>query len=219
MKLQKKGWETRSIALSAVFSALSIMLTMTNITIPFPLLPYLQFDFSEIPVTMSFFLVGPQYALLSTAIYWIVLTIRASDILGPAMKGAAVVSMIVGLWLASKLSNRNFDRRLRSLVSTGLVLGITIRVIVMSVFNYAVFTVIAPFWLDYATGLVAALGLPTSSPIQTILWVLLLTGIYNLLHTALSMIPSVYVSEATIKRIPSLAGNSWIAMYLDKNQE
>ena len=218
MKRNKTGMDTRSIALSAIFSALAVMLTMINITIPFPLLPYLKFDFSEIPVTMSFFLIGPQYALLSTAIYWIVLTIRAGDILGPAMKGAAVTSMIIGLWVASKITSGDKANGVKSLISSGLVIGILLRVVVMSVFNYAVFTIIAPFWLDYATGLVAALGLPTTSTSQTILWVLLLTGFYNLLHTALSMIPSVFITEATIDRVPNLAGNSWISQYRNKEQ-
>ncbi len=210
--------DTRSIALSAIFSALAVMLTMINITIPFPLLPYLKFDFSEIPVTIAFFLVGPRYALLSTAIYWIVLTIRAGDILGPAMKGAAVASMIIGLWVASKVTKGGKSNGVKSLITSGLVIGILLRVVVMSVFNYAVFTIIAPFWLDYATGLVAALGLPTTSTSSTILWVLLLTGLYNLLHTALSMIPSVFITEATINRVPNLADNSWIAQYRNKEQ-
>jgi riboflavin transporter FmnP len=191
---------------------------MINITIPFPLLPYLKFDFSEIPVTISFFLIGPQYALLSTAIYWVVLTIRAGDILGPAMKGAAVASMIIGLWAASKVTSRDKSKSVKPLITSGLIIGILLRVVVMSLFNYAVLTVIAPFWLDYAAGLVAALGLPTTSTSQTILWVLLLTGLYNLLHTALSMIPSVFISEATIERVPNLAGNSWISQYRNNEQ-
>jgi riboflavin transporter FmnP len=214
----KTGMDTRSIALSAIFSALAIMLTMINITIPFPLLPYLKFDFSEIPVTMAFFLIGPQYALLSTAIYWVVLTIRAGDILGPAMKGAAVASMILGLWAASKVTNGSKAKGIKSLITSGLVIGGLLRVVVLSLFNYVVLTVIAPFWLDYATGLVALLGLPTATASQTIIWVLLLTGLYNFLHTALSMIPSVFITEATINRVPNLAGNSWITQYRNKKQ-
>ena len=213
MNNSKSGMDTRSIALSAVFSALSVMLTMINITIPFPLLPYLKFDFSEIPVTTAFFLVGPQYALLSTAIYWIVLTIRAGDILGPAMKMAGVASMIIGLWIGAKVTK---GRELRSMVTTGMVIGIILRVITMSVFNYAVFTVIAPFYLDYAAGLIAALGLPTTTAFQTILYALLLTGIYNLLHTVLSLVPAVFVSEASLNRMPYIAANSWIAKYKKK---
>lgn len=209
--------DTRSIALSSIFSALAVMLTMTNLTIPFPLLPYLKFDFSEIPVAMSFFLIGPQYALLTTAIYWIVLTIRAGDILGPAMKGIAVASMIIGFWVASKTTKEHKANGIKSLMISGLVVGVLLRVLVMSVFNYAVFVFIAPFWLDYAAGFITALGLPTSTTSQTILWVLLLTGLYNLLHTTLSMIPSVFISEAAIDRVPNLASNSWIAKY--KNSE
>lgn len=218
MNKNKTAMDTRSIALCAIFSALAVMLTMVNITIPFPLLPYLKFDFSEIPVTMVFFLIGPQYALLSTAIYWIVLTIRAGDILGPAMKGAAVASMIIGLWVASKVTKGNKTKGVKSLITSGLAIGGLLRVIVLSMFNYAVLTYIAPFWLDYATGLVAVLGLPTTSASQTILWVLLLTGLYNFLHTALSMIPSVFITETTINRVPNLAGNSWISQYRNKEQ-
>ena len=218
MNRNKTGMDTRSIALSAIFSALAVMLTMINITIPFPLLPYLKFDFSEIPVTMSFFLIGPQYALLSTAIYWIVLTIRAGDILGPAMKGAAVASMIIGLWVTSKIIKGNKAKDVKSLITSGLAIGGLLRVVVLSVFNYAVLTYIAPFWLDYAAGFVAVLGLPTTSTSQTVLWVLLLTGLYNFLHTALSMIPSVFITEATINRVPNLAGNSWIGQYRNNDQ-
>lgn len=213
MNNNKSGMDTRSIALSAVFSALSVMLTMINITIPFPLLPYLKFDFSEIPVTTAFFLVGPQYALLSTAIYWIVLTIRAGDILGPAMKMVGVASMIIGLWVGAKITKGN---DLKQMITSGTVIGIILRVITMSIFNYAVFTVIAPFYLDYAAGLIAALGLPTTTAFQTILYALLLTGIYNLLHTVLSLVPAVFVSEASLNRMPYIAANSWIAKYKKK---
>jgi riboflavin transporter FmnP len=213
VKNSKSNINTRAIALSAVFSALAVMLTMTNLTIPFPLLPYLQFDFSEIPVTSAFFLVGPQYALLSSVIYWIVLTIRAGDILGPAMKFAAVASMIIGFWVASFVTKGKKTQGIRSLVISGLLFGIILRVIVMSLFNYAVLLFIAPFYLDYAAGLVAALGLPTTTTFQTVLWVLILTGLYNLLHTILSMVPSVFISEASVQRVPNLIGDSWIDNY------
>ena len=155
---------------------------------------------------------------ISTAIYWIVLTIRAGDILGPAMKGAAVASMIIGLWVASKVTKGNKTKGVKSLITSGLAIGGLLRVIVLSVFNYAVLTYIAPFWLDYATGLVAVLGLPTTSASQTILWVLVLTGLYNFLHTALSMIPSAFITETTINRVPNLAGNSWISQYRNKER-
>jgi riboflavin transporter FmnP len=213
VKNLKSNVNSRAISLSAVFSALAVMLTMTNLTIPFPLLPYLRFDFSEIPVTSAFFLIGPQYALLSSVIYWIVLTIRAGDILGPAMKFAAVASMIIGFWAASKITRGEKAQRLRTLVISGLFIGIVLRVVVMSLINYAVLLFIAPFYLDYAAGLVAALGLPTSTTLQTVFWVLLLTGLYNLLHTILSMVPSVFISEASIERVPNLIGESWIADY------
>ena len=213
---QKNSVNTRAISLSAVFSALSVVLTMAKLTIPFPLLPYLEFDFSEIPITSVVFLIGPEYAMLSAAIYWIVLTIRAGDLLGPAMKFAAVASMIIGFWLVSKITNGKTQKSLQSAVTSGLVLGVVIRVLVMSVFNYVVLTVIAPFWLDYAAGFVAVLGLPTTSALQTILWVLVLTGIYNLLHTVLSVVPSAFISEAAIGRIPNLVSGSWIMQYKKK---
>ena len=216
MNTQKNSVNTRAISLSAVFSALSVVLTMAKLTIPFPLLPYLEFDFSEIPITAVVFLIGPQYAMLSAIIYWIVLTIRAGDLLGPAMKFAAVAAMIIGFWIISKINNGKNNRSLQSVVTSGTVFGIILRVLVMSVFNYVVLTIIAPFWLDYAAGFVAVLGLPTASSFQTILWVLVLTGIYNLLHTLLSVIPSVFISEAALGRIPNLVSDSWIMKFKKK---
>lgn len=211
MSGNKPSMNTRSLALSAIFSALAIMLTMAKITIPFPLLPYLEFDLSEIPVTISFFLLGPQYSLLSAVIYWIALTMRAGELLGPAMKGVAVVSMILGLWATTRPVGKNAGYR--TLIASGLIGSSILRVIAMSAFNYVVLTIIAPFWLDFASGLVAAIGLPTTTPSQTIFWVLLLTGLYNALHTVLSMIPSVYITDATINRLPTLQGNSWLENY------
>ncbi|MFC1803547.1 ECF transporter S component [Thermoproteota archaeon] len=219
MKNRKASLNTREISLSAVFSALAVMLTMVNLTIPFPLLPYLKFDFSEIPVTSAFFLIGPQYALLSSVIYWIVLTIRAGEILGPAMKFAAVASMIIGFWVASKVTNGKKTRDIKPLIMSGLVIGIILRVVVMSLFNYTILVFIAPFWLDYATGFIAVLGLSTANSFQTVLWVLVLTGFYNLLHTILSMGPSVFISKASVERVPNLLSDSWIAQYKNPKKQ
>jgi len=201
-------FKTYPIALSTIFSALAVTLTLTNITIPFPFLPYLKFDFSEIPVTMSLYLIGPQYALLTTVIYWMILTIRAGELLGPAMKGAAVTSMILGFWIINSVKSKTANKK--TIIYTGLALGMIVRIIVMSIFNYAVFMYIAPFYLDYAAGLIAAIGLPVATKTQVLLWTLILTGIYNLLHTLLSTLPSLFIAEASIDRVPSLAGSSWI---------
>ena len=124
--------------------------------------------------------------------------------------------MIIGFWLISKLSNKEKNRSFNAVVTSGTVFGIIFRVLVMSVFNYVVLTIIAPFWLDYAAGFITVLSLPTASSLQTVLWVLVLTGIYNLLHTILSVVPSVVISEASIDRIPNLVSDSWIMQYKKK---
>ena len=206
------------IAMSAILSALAIVLTIINLTIPFPILPYLKFDFSEIPVTIALLLLGPVYGLLSAVIYWIVLTIRAGDILGPAMKFAAVASMMAGFWIASTLYRRTSKGNdvVRTL-SVGFSLGSLLRVAIMSVFNYVVLIFIAPYYLDFVAPLLGAVGLPSGTSFDVLLWTLILTAVYNLIHTFVSMLPAYLLARVSFDRIPGLVGNSWILQITDNS--
>lgn len=199
---------TTEIAATAIFSAMAVAITMAKLTVPYPLLPYLKFDVSEIPVTVALFLLGPLSGLSSTIIYWLVLTLRAGDILGPAMKFAAVASMMIGFTLGALLSRRAGGGFKLSMV-VGLLLGALTRVLVMSLLNLLILTIIAPYYLEFAKPLLASIGLPVETNLGAIIWVLVLTAIYNLLHTLLAVLPAYLIAEAALRRIPGLLGGGW----------
>lgn len=217
--LKNKGGRLRSrsaaIAVTAIFSAMAVVITMTNLTIPFPPLPYLKFDLSEVPVTVALMLMGPVYGFLSSVIYWIVLTMRAGDVLGPAMKFAAVASMIVGFWVASAIYRRVVKKKsIVSMMVSGFLLGSLFRIIVMSAFNYLVLLYIAPYWVDFIAPILASIGLPAETTMDVVIWSLLLTAVYNAIHSAISVFPAYLLMKASLERVPGIIGGAWIREFL-----
>lgn len=217
--LKNKGGRLRSrsaaIAVTAIFSAMAVVITMTNLTIPFPPLPYLKFDLSEVPVTVALMLMGPVYGFLSSVIYWIVLTMRAGDVLGPAMKFAAVASMIVGFWVASAIYRRVVKKKsIVSMMVSGFLLGSLFRIIVMSVFNYLVLLYIAPYYVDFIAPILASIGLPAETTMDVVIWSLLLTAVYNAIHSAISVFPAYLLMKASLERVPGIIGGAWIREFL-----
>ena len=123
--------------------------------------------------------IGYENRLLSSVIYWLVLTMRAGDLLGPAMKFAAVSSMIVGFWVASVVYSRVARRKsITSTIIIGFLLGSLFRVVIMSVFNYFLLLYIAPYYVDFITPLLASIGLPAETNMDVVIWSLLLTAVY-----------------------------------------
>ena len=83
----------------------------------------------------------------------------------------------------------------------GLGLGGVLRVVVMSFVNYYVILYIAPFYLDFITGLLGATGLPNSTTFEVMTWTLIITGIYNLAHSLFSIVPAYYITGLIRKRL------------------
>lgn len=98
---------TVTLAGAAVFAAPVAILVLAKAEVAFPLIPYLQIDFSEIPIYIVFFLFGPLAALISSVVQWIFLNVTGSDAPpGPPIKFVAVVSTLGGLWLGSAVYGR-----------------------------------------------------------------------------------------------------------------
>jgi riboflavin transporter FmnP len=124
------------VASASCLASLAALLAALPLSFPYPVIPYLRFDLAEIPVFLALLLLGPWAGMLSSIAYWLILLLVGSfSPLGPAMKFAAVLSTLIGLWAGF---------RIRASPRTGLliggVLGCAIRVAVMSVFNYNVST-------------------------------------------------------------------------------
>ena len=196
----------------AVFSSLSIILAITRAEVPFPPLPYLKFDFAEIPIMIVFMLGGPVPALVTEVIHWLGLTFR-SGWLGPLMKFLAVVPMIIGFWIGvkigAKIPQRHWRTGSRRIFIIGMIFGIIIRVVVCSLTNIIFFLFISPSYLLYAEAMLRAIGISISSQIDVWIWTLILTGIFNAIHVPLSSITSLIILRAALRKIPSVARNIW----------
>jgi len=128
---------------------------------------------------------------------------------------AAFASKIVGFWVASAVYRRVVKRkRLASMMVVGFLMGSLFRVIVMSVFNYLVLLYIPPYCVDFIAPLLTSIGLPTETILDVVAWSLLLTAVYNVIHSAISVFPAYLLTKASLERVPDIIGGAWIREFL-----
>jgi len=212
---------TVTLAGAGVFAALAAILTLAKAAVPFPLIPYLQIDFSEVPILIAFFLFGPTAGAIAAVIQWIFLNVTGSDApLGPAIKFVAVISTLGGLWLGSELYRRVKGNKARPSLAVSMILGSGIlwRVVAMTVVNYAVLVYIAPvfFGADYLGfakfTLEKSTGWQFGSETMILTYTLLFTAVYNVVNLLVAAIPAgLIVSPITnsFKHITSV--DAWLA--------
>lgn len=197
------------IAYIIVLSALAIALTFSRAEIPYPLLPYLKFDFAEIPVMLSLLLGGLYPGLVTAVIHWIGLTIARGWFLGPLMKFLAVAPMVIGFWLGMRIMRK--DLLLLRSIAVALSFGIVLRVIVCAIINTAVLLFIAPEYLRFSAACLKAIGMSVSSEIDALSWTLIFNAVFNALHVIFSAAIAIILFIAIIKRIPGLAERAWLS--------
>ena len=190
---------TVTLAGAAVFSALAALLTLSRASIPFPLIPYLQIDFAELPIYIAFFLFGPLAAIITELVHWLFLNITGSDApLGPAIKLVAVLSTLCGFWAGSSVYPHLAPGRGRPAVALSLMFGggLVIRVVAMTVVNYIVILYVGPvvFGLNYMAfaraTLVQTTGWQFSGDAILLFWVLVFTALYNVINLFAAAIPA-----------------------------
>jgi riboflavin transporter FmnP len=190
---------TVTLAGAAVFSALAALLTLSRAAIPFPLIPYLQIDFAELPIYISFFLFGPVAAIITELVHWLFLNITGSDApLGPAIKLFAVLSTLCGFWAGSSIYSHLAGGRARPAVALSLMFGagMLLRVVAMTIVNYIVLLYVGPviFGLNYMAfakiTLVKTTGWEFSGNTVLLFWVLTFTALYNVINLLAATIPA-----------------------------
>jgi riboflavin transporter FmnP len=129
----------RNIATIAIFAALSVFLNISPLKLPAPFAPYLIYQIWEIPIVTAFLLFGPVAAVTITVLNTIILMGVFPGPLpaGPLYNLAAVLSMLLGIYVVQKLVAEHFrTRRETMLTATSTILGIVARVGVMSIVNW-----------------------------------------------------------------------------------
>jgi riboflavin transporter FmnP len=191
---------TITLAGAAVFAALAAILTLARASVPFPLIPYLQIDFAELPIMVSFFLFGPLAGIITELVHWLFLNETGSDApLGPAIKLVAVMSTFLGFWLGSMIYSRlglGMGKRPALGLSLMFGWGVLLRIAAMTVVNYFVLVYVGPvlFGVNYMafakSTLVATTGWQFNADAAVLFWVLAFTAVYNLINLLVASIPA-----------------------------
>jgi riboflavin transporter len=214
---------TAVLAGSATFGALASLITLAAppaLQPPFPILFYLKFDVSEVVDLSSFMIFGPTAGLLTALIHATILGTVAGGagsgpFFGPSLKFLGVLSTYLGLFLASRIGKQSLMRTTLTMTS----LALFTRVTLMTVANYfyIVFLAQTVFGVDY-TGF-AQFVLSQSGVNLTgsglIIYILGLTAIYNAVHVVFSVVVSLLLVNALMRRAPNLLqSRAWITRVL-----
>ena len=217
-----KPSKTGKIAGAAVFGALAWFLAVPGFfKIPFYPLTYLTFDFAEVPVMFSFLVFGPAAGIVSSVVLWGTLSfVGSTGILGATMKFVAVAASVLGLWIGVSLYSKVSSKVvLKGVLASGFIFSLLIRVAVMTVANYVVLTIVFPDFMGFAVDLLAKANIvEATSPFSGIMAILFITGVYNVIHTALSLIPSYFLSTIPSSSIALKTGRPWITNIQAKKQ-
>jgi len=209
-----------TLAGAGVFATLAALLTLAKAAVPFPLVPYLQIDFAEIPILIAFFLFGPVAAAMSAVIHWLFLNVQGADApLGPLLKFVAEISTIGGFWIGNQVYQHVRGRKPHPTFALSMMLGggMLWRVVAMTVVNYVVLVYVAPvfFHADYLGFARMTLEQTThwtfADNVTVLLVTLLFTAVYNILNLLVAAVPaSLIVSPITtpFKHITSI--EAWL---------
>ncbi len=139
--------DTKTLALTILFAVVTIILNpaFTNIVFPFPLATFLFFQIWEIPIVIAFILIGPKPGVTISLLNTVVLlaVFPGASPTGPFYNLAAVLSMLLGIYLAYKLvaikqkPEKSSFRYGTIIIAVSTALGTIFRVGIMSIVNYA----------------------------------------------------------------------------------
>ncbi|UCE96095.1 MAG: hypothetical protein JSV51_00330 [Candidatus Bathyarchaeota archaeon] len=131
--------ESKTIAVIAVFAALTIAFNLSPIKVPFPLATFLIFQIWEIPIVAASLLFGLRVGVFISIINTASLLILFPGDLptGPFYNLAAVLSMLLGIYVIHRfLSERFNERREVTLPAFSTAVGTLSRVGAMSIINW-----------------------------------------------------------------------------------
>ncbi|MCS7113777.1 MAG: hypothetical protein NZ955_07510 [Candidatus Bathyarchaeota archaeon] len=182
------------VAIVIVFAALTLILNFSPLKFPAPYAPFLYYQFWEVPITAAFLLYGFKIGFSIALINTLALLAFFPGMLptGPFYNLAAIVSMLTGVWVVTRMLRKyspNVKRSL-SLVFT-IASGIVFRVAIMSVVNYVCLPQAPP--VGYAL------------PIHVVLAYLPLIAIFNSSLAAYT-IPLGYILASSAHRIGKYMG-------------
>ena len=130
---------SKTIAVVAVFTALTVALVLSPAKIPAPYAPFLKYQIWEIPIVTAFLLYGPLVGVSISILNTILLLgVYPGDLpIGPLYNFAAVLSMLLGIYIMHRLAVGRFSKGRETILTvSSTALGTILRVGIMSVVNW-----------------------------------------------------------------------------------
>jgi len=133
---------TKALATTIVFAALTVALNpgVSGIGVPAPYAPFLIYGLWEIPIVAAFLLISPASGIIISLLNAAVLFVFFPGPLptGPFYNLIALSSMLLGLYIAQRFINRGVahQQKVLKIAAASTILGIILRVAVMTVVNY-----------------------------------------------------------------------------------
>jgi len=160
--------DTKTVAVIAVFAALTVALAASPLKVPAPYAPYLFYQVWEIPLVAVFLLyyplVGVAIAIINAMVLFAVFPGELPA--GPFYNLFAVLGMFLGIYIIHRLVAKRFSKQQETLaIAFSTMLGIITRVAIMTVANYVLLQQSYPIGFEM--------------PPQAVLWELPLIGIFN----------------------------------------
>jgi riboflavin transporter FmnP len=159
---------TKELATTIVFAALTVALNpgVSGIGVPAPYAPFLIYGLWEIPIVAAFILISPASGIIISLLNAAVLFAFFPGPLptGPFYNLIALFSMLLGLYMVQRFLNRGstHQRTVLKIAAASTILGIILRVVVMTAVNYV--TLQQPYPLGFDLDAIGALAfLPTGA--------------------------------------------------------
>lgn len=172
----------KTIAYVSTLTALAVLLRFFEI--PYPLLTWLKYDASGVPLAILAYM-GWSLLAYSLPAYYLVSVALGADFMGMAMKVVAEASTIIPLvYSYRRLKTR---RKLAVSLSTGA--AALSRVVVMHLFN----VLITPYWLVYSY------GMDYETALSYVYSIVLLIDVFNLTIAVPVSLAAIYVAEYLLK--------------------
>ncbi|MCD6444079.1 ECF transporter S component [Candidatus Bathyarchaeota archaeon] len=185
------------VATASMLGAVSGLLSLMKVSIPFPILPYLKIDFAEIPDFLALMVLGPVGGGLTATVHFAVILARSGNLFSASMKYIAVLSTMVGFIVARPLVEKmRFKGNPKNIFIAGLSLASLSRIAVMTVLNLLMFTILFPNYLIFAKKTLEAFGLEITSDLEALYYALAFTGLYNLINTVVAVVPALLILKA-----------------------
>ena len=177
---------TKILAGTTILGALVVVfdytLKFSGLKIPFPLVPYIKFDLTGIPIALSMLLFGLIPGATTSAIAFLAILARSGDLVGPSMKALAEFSTISGMALGMMLFKNSKTFKKPAL----FIFGCSLRILVMFFANL----IIQPYFYQM--------------PFDSVLLLSPSIGVFNLIQGFLNIFGGYLIYEALKRRFPSL---------------